>query len=557
MSAVVCGMGASRLEPEAVRRQLLHVLGSGDFDASERNRQFLRYAVEETLEGRAQRIKAYAIATSVFGRSKDFDPQMDPIVRIEAGRLRRSLERYYLKAGHEDPIRISIPRGSYAAAFDTSVGAEPYRATSPTSESGPRRLEVRGPSILVTPFEEDGNHSEFPNFTRGLTRHIVVALTRFAHLRVFGPQTVVGHGSPDAGAGPDLTPDVDFILTGAALVEAGNVSIEALLVDARDGRNLWSGAYRRDLETAEMTAVRDELADTVARSLAQTYGVIFSCMAGAVRDSSAKSLSSYDLVVKCFEYERSLATELFEPARAGLERVIASDDQYPAAFAGLSRLYTGAHRYGHDVSAATDDPLGRARELASWAVRLAPASSDAHRALGLALWFSGDLGGALDALETSSALNPNDTESMAERGFRYALLADWKRAEPLLRESFARNPAQPSTYRMGLVLLHYAREEYNQAPAEARKIEAPNVVNLHVVTAAAAARAGLRAEADSEVRSILKIAPDYGERAVADLRSRNLDLDLIRQIVEGLREAGLPVVGPTPIGGQPRALRAI
>ena len=151
-------------EPEAVRRQLGQILASSDFDASERNRRFLNYAVEETLEGRAHRIKAYAVATSVFGRGKDFDPQMDAIVRIEAGRLRRSLEHYYLKAGRDDSIRISIPRGSYAAAFDRPEGDGPPSGHSPALETASPPLDAMGPAILVTPFEEDGFHSEFSNF---------------------------------------------------------------------------------------------------------------------------------------------------------------------------------------------------------------------------------------------------------------------------------------------------------------------------------------------------------------------------------------------------------
>ena len=82
------------IAPEAIIAELERILASKDFDASGRNRRFLRHVVEETLGGRADRIKAYSIATSVFGRDQSFDPQNDPIIRIEAGRLRRSLERY-------------------------------------------------------------------------------------------------------------------------------------------------------------------------------------------------------------------------------------------------------------------------------------------------------------------------------------------------------------------------------------------------------------------------------------------------------------------------------
>ncbi|MDQ2106009.1 hypothetical protein QSG27_25160, partial [Azospirillum sp. C340-1] len=106
------------LDDHAVRAQLERILASDHFDASDRNRRFLRYVVEECLEGRAPQIKAYCIAVSVFNREPSFDPQSDPIVRLEAGRLRRSLEHYYLTAGRNDPIRIVVPKGGYAPRFE-------------------------------------------------------------------------------------------------------------------------------------------------------------------------------------------------------------------------------------------------------------------------------------------------------------------------------------------------------------------------------------------------------------------------------------------------------
>src|SRR4051794_1917160 len=84
---------------EEVQAQLERVLASPDLDVRARARKFLRYIVEETLAGRADRIKAYSIGIEVFERDASFDAQSDPVVRIEAGRLRRGLEHYYLVAG--------------------------------------------------------------------------------------------------------------------------------------------------------------------------------------------------------------------------------------------------------------------------------------------------------------------------------------------------------------------------------------------------------------------------------------------------------------------------
>lgn len=116
---------------DEVRRQLQRILSCSDFVASERNRRFLQHIVERTLRGEIAR--GYEIGTLVFGRPKSFNATLDPIVRIEAGKLRRDLETYYLKSGKHDPIRISIPKGSYRTVFsrneDHVVVADPSRGS--------------------------------------------------------------------------------------------------------------------------------------------------------------------------------------------------------------------------------------------------------------------------------------------------------------------------------------------------------------------------------------------------------------------------------------------
>ena len=137
-------------EAEDVVEQLDRILASGDFDASPRSRAFIRFIVEETLAGRQEALTQAAIATRVFARREDFDPTVDPIVRIQAGRLRRSLERYYLLSGAGDPVRIELPRGSYVpvARWGARARSVPARRARRAGPRGPRRLALRrGASI--------------------------------------------------------------------------------------------------------------------------------------------------------------------------------------------------------------------------------------------------------------------------------------------------------------------------------------------------------------------------------------------------------------------------
>jgi len=146
--------------PAAAREELQRILSSSQFDASERNRRFLVYVVEETLAGRGERIKAYSIATIVFGRDDSFDPQLDPVVRMEARRLRRSLERFYLVEGEGHAVRIAMPKGSYKARFENAVLA-PGTMTLPPKDSCRSRVS-HNPTLFAREIDRPANSRVTP-----------------------------------------------------------------------------------------------------------------------------------------------------------------------------------------------------------------------------------------------------------------------------------------------------------------------------------------------------------------------------------------------------------
>ena len=142
--------------PDEVRDQLARILGSPEFVVPERARGFLRYLVEQTLAGHADRLKGYTIATAVFERDESFDAQADPVVRTEAGRLRRALERYYLVAGQADPVLIEVPKGGYVPIFarraappPKSPAAEEQPAASATTPSSAGSARWRAATVVL------------------------------------------------------------------------------------------------------------------------------------------------------------------------------------------------------------------------------------------------------------------------------------------------------------------------------------------------------------------------------------------------------------------------
>ena len=135
-----------------IREQLGRILESTPFVQSRRRQRFLEYVVHETLAGRGERLKGYSIALEVFGRPDTFDPVADPIVRIEAGRLREKLRVYYDTDGRNDPIRIALPRGTYRPRIvfsDADSSASRIVLTQPAMRAE-NAQEVEAEDALLT-----------------------------------------------------------------------------------------------------------------------------------------------------------------------------------------------------------------------------------------------------------------------------------------------------------------------------------------------------------------------------------------------------------------------
>jgi hypothetical protein len=122
-----------RPHADDIRRELHRIISSSPFRDAYRLTSFLSFIVEMTLAGNGNRLKAYTIAVEALGRGADFDPQTDPIVRVEAVRMRQALARYYAGIGRDDPLVIEVPRGSYVPAFRRRNACERPKLRAATS----------------------------------------------------------------------------------------------------------------------------------------------------------------------------------------------------------------------------------------------------------------------------------------------------------------------------------------------------------------------------------------------------------------------------------------
>jgi TolB-like protein len=250
-----------------IQAELERVLASKGFAGAERQRRMLRNIVEQTLAGRTDELKEYAVGIEVFDRDEKYDPRLDSIVRVEAGRLRSRLDEYYNGEGAAAPVRITLPRGGYVARFEERQPAAPMVAEAqPTRRSwsswpltaalviavaamvvwlgGWNRTPAQTDNVdvAVLPFSsEPGDES----LAARLTEHVTAELARL------GTVSVVSHTSAlqFADARRSMREvagllNADFVVEASLERETGGVLVLTRLVNARNDRKVWVADYR-------------------------------------------------------------------------------------------------------------------------------------------------------------------------------------------------------------------------------------------------------------------------------------------------------------------------
>jgi serine/threonine-protein kinase len=254
---------APGLTAESVDRQMQRILHSPIFSRSKELCRFLRFAVEQKLRNRSVRLKEYLIGVTVFKRGETFNPGTDPIVRVQARRLRAKLTLYYETEGREDSVIIELPSGGYVPIFRMRTVVPPE-----TGQPAGRLAEApceRRRSVVVLPFVNIGP-DEYERFSDGLTDELIHVLSKTRDLRVVA-RTSAFHfkGKTDdiRSIGEQL--GVDALVEGTVRSQGNHLRVSAGLIDVADGAVLWSGVYEQTAD--EMFAAQEDISERIAQKI--------------------------------------------------------------------------------------------------------------------------------------------------------------------------------------------------------------------------------------------------------------------------------------------------
>jgi len=497
-----------RPSAEDVWAQLERMLSHPLFQASEKRRAFLRFIVSEALAGRADGLKGYTIALAVFGRDQSFDPQADPVVRLEARRLRRDLDSYFVDAGQNDPLRISIPKGSYVPSFewhnvhspaapiempdaqDHTTGPAAADASARSKQTFPPKRVIaavlvaclavgiagwmllagstqhnsnpsREPAVLVTPFEALSPGENTRYFASGISHELISNLFRFASFRLYALPVRSSQDSRLTFAQIGHNLGAAYIISGSVQANAEEIRITAQVLNATSAKVVWTKSYTRPYELQSLMDIQRELASEIATAIGQPYGVVKTDI-GNNPLPAVSSIESYLCVQRAYGYRRNFLRAEFDPVLHCLQQTVQRDPGYSDGWAMLGWLHVDAGRLGYTGDDNRQKEYEKAVEATTRAVTLDPSNPLALKALGSAYHYIGRYADSERITREAVTLNPNDPEALAQLGWRLAVRGHFDEGIPMLKRAIERSLSPPSWYFHLIAIDLYLKGDYQQ-----------------------------------------------------------------------------------------------
>ena len=581
-----------------IQAQIERIRSSNEFHAPRRGRRFLDYIVDETLAGRADYLKAYTIAQEVFARDASFDAQNDPVVRIEAGRIRRALERYYLVAGQHDPIIITIPKGGYVPCFSRAYPSsvayrsekdeatdrgllvsrpEPARSVEPgepprgrlslwwygiaasvavvalilayylglgsflslrsPGPAAPASMSAGLPRVIVEPFEDISSSGHSTDIARGLTDEVIGQLAKFKEIVV-----VAKLPSPSDAALLPSTEEPRFALQGRVRLEKDRLRLSARFINRGDGSVIWASNYDRDVSVQDMLEVEADIAQRVATALAQPYGVIFQLDAARMAQSAPDDWDAYACTLSYYNYRADLNPENHAAVQDCLTQATKRLPNYSTIWALLSLTYLDELRFQYNLAPPPSArPLEMATAAARRAVELDPQNARALQALMLASFFSGNVDEGLRVGAQAYAINPNDTEVAGEYGLRLALSGKWETGCELMSSAVNRTSGPRGYYEVGMAVCAFMRGDYPAAELWVRMADLKLNPMHHLVLLAVLGAEGKLDAARQEIDWLKTNAPALVANIRDEIATRLQRPEDQERFFAGLRATGLVI----------------
>ena len=522
--------------PDFSKKEILqaldNVLSSDLFSRSSVLSSFLKFIVEETLEGNTEGLKEYTIAVNALGKPSEFNPQVDAIVRIHAGRLRRLLNEYYIRPGITDTIMIEVVKGTYVPVFRTHLINKPKLEI--TEKNQPVVFLRSKLTLAVLPFRNLCPDNDYQFFVDGFGEELTRIFSNFQDISVVAHHSTRKYASvPDdiRTIGTDL--GVHYIINGSVMRTSEEIRVSVGLVETMNGNQIWSQTYNHALNIDNLIAIQDQIIKNISSVLGGYYGLIIQEDSKTHRKTII-SIDSFDAVLWNYHFHMNFSLETYLQTRNALEEALHHNPNYATGLAMLSGLYLDAYALGYPT---VEEPVMVAYELAKRAINIDPNCQHAYQEFGWANIYLKRKEEAIEAMENCLALNPSSVSSMGAIGFGMACVGEYKRAHVLLTKSLDLNPHCPWWFHLGFFLIYYNAKQYKKALEHANKIETSDVFLAPLTKAVAKVELGLIKDVQVDINNLKDNYSEINDNLEMYLNTFLLDTSIIDGIINGVKKA--------------------
>ncbi|TCL00352.1 TolB-like protein [Shimia isoporae] len=486
---------------EEILAQLSRMVGSPDFTAGPRVKTFFSHLVNEELEGRGAELRGTALAMDVFGRGGNFDSNNDPVVRIEATKLRKAIEHYYLTAGAQDTLRIDVPKGQYRPVF-AKVAHKPVSLAPATLSAMP--------SIGVRDFE-GGETPRAGLYRQGLPEEIAMELSRFDNLRVYSGW--------DAGADIDGQPatasalqQCDYLLSGNVRDSGSRMRITVQLKRTDDNLLVWSERFDLAVDSDDAFSVQEDIARQCATRLVDAYGVVGDDLAARYAGRDKSDASVYEALLAFHGHLRRNRLDSLKEFVDIADKAVQGNPKSGLAHALLALGYLDRFLFG-DLK--MQEVLRTGGDHAERAVSLSPQGQEALFAGAVYAMLRKDRARFHRLSDAAISVNPNGSLLIAMAGGWYAILGKAEEGADLVRRATENNPILPVWTNITLALEDIANERYEDASTKLRFVDARDCANDWLMIAAAHALAGEKGLAQEALSKVSQHGVDFEEQLLS------------------------------------------
>lgn len=454
---------------------LERVTNSLEFKDSKRSTQMLNYIVEKYLSGHANQINGTTIAQDVLGASIDFDPSTNPIVRVQAGRLRKLLSEYYRRSGKDDHVIIYVAKGQYAPQFERRNPLPITNSPQNKSKFSPRKITkwfltcligvtilaslIYGlrntltpqtaqtttiyPSIVILPFHNLTGYPKYDVLGQGFQHQLGTDLSKFRVVRVvFSSQTyeeILATTNPNA----------DYVLEGTFLSVENEIDLLIKLRNVKSGKTITQHRIKEKSGDDSYFNALANISANLSMQYAGRIGVIAKDSLANLKqemetsNKTSLNLKAFECLSLFYRFEEDKTLENFNHAAPCLEHQVSqngADSSLYAALAWITVYASPRTELFKNIPNPEKYSLQRALELAEQAIAIDPSNSIAHNYVALIQWRLGHPNAAIMSIRRSIQLNPADASNLSNLAQFLCYTGDWENGLEASREAIRLNP---------------------------------------------------------------------------------------------------------------------